>query len=419
MDLSTHTLPNGLTVASVRLPGFRTAAIAAFVRAGSRNEPARLNGLAHFLEHMAFKGTSSRDARAIAIAIERVGAQMNAYTAKDHTAYHTVLLSEHTDVALEVLADVLRRSTFPPDEIERERGVILQELADAADDPEGVAQDEFDLRAFPRQAFGRPILGSPRAVRAVSRDDCIAYQQTHYTGCNMVVVGVGGIEHSPFLDQVARHFGDLPRGAPVPSDPVRYVGGYRHVDDDYEQTSIALGWPIPARADPNYPVFEMLGDLLGGGMSSPLFQSVREQRGLAYAVDAYAEGHEDCGTLLVTAGVAPRNLRLFFDVACEQIAALTDRIEPDDLERARNQYRTHLARRLERPLALAESIARDLFLHGRVVPIDEILYRSQQIDDAALRAAATEMLRAKPTLVLVGRAGRGDHHEAVRRRLAR
>jgi predicted Zn-dependent peptidase len=418
MDLRTRVLSNGLTVASVRLPGFRTAAVGAFIRVGSRDEPASLNGISHFLEHMAFKGTELRDARRISLEIERVGASMNAYTAKDHTAYHTVLLSEHMPVALDVLADVIRRSTFPPEEIERERQVILQELGDAADDPESIAQDEFDLKAFPKQAFGRPILGSPRFVRSVTRDDFRHYLDTHYAAGNMVIAGVGALDHEQFADQVERHFGDMPAGAAAPREAARYVGGYRHVDDDYEQTSIALGWPIPARTDPIYPTYELLGELLGGGMSSPLFQSVREQRGLAYQIDAWGEGHDDCGTLQVTAGVAPRNLRVFFDVVCTELTALTRRIAPEDLERTRNQQATQLARSLERPMELAETIARDLLVHGRVLSPDERIATTMGITDEALCAAASDLLSRTPTLVLVGRAGRGDHHEAIRRRLA-
>jgi predicted Zn-dependent peptidase len=417
MDLRTRVLGNGLTVASVRLPGFRTAAIGAFVRVGSRDEPAPLNGISHFLEHMAFKGTETRDARRISLEIERVGASMNAYTAKDHTAYHAVLLAEHMPVALDVIADVIRRSTFPADEIERERQVILQELGDAADDPESIAQDEFDLRAFPKQAFGRPILGSPRFVKRVTRDDFLGYLGAHYTAANMVVAAAGDVDHERFADAVAARFGDMPAGTPVTREAAHYVGGYRHVDDDYEQTSIALGWPVPARTDPSYPVYELLGELLGGGMSSPLFQSVREQRGLAYQIDAWTEGHDDCGTLQVTAGVAPRNLRVFFDVVCDELAALTRRIAPEDLERTHNQQATHLARSLERPMELAESVARDLLVHGRVLSPDERIATTIAIGEDALIAAAKDLLSRTPTLVLVGRAGRGDHHEAVRRRL--
>jgi predicted Zn-dependent peptidase len=417
MDLQTRVLPNGLTIASVRLPGFRTAAVGTFVRVGSRDEPAELNGISHFLEHMAFKGTATRDARRISLEIERVGAMMNAYTAKDHTAFHTVLLAEHMPVALDVLADVVLRSTFPPDEIERERQVILQEIGEANDDPESIAQDEFDLRAYPKQAFGRPILGNARFVKRVGRDDFRQYLGAHYFASNTVISAVGDIDHNRFADEVEKRFGEMPQGIRVQREAVRYVGGFRHVDDDYEQTSVALGWPAPARSDPSFPVYELLGELLGGGMSSPLFQAVRERHGLAYQIDAWTEGHEDCGLLQVTAGVAPRNLRLFFEVVCSEIRELTRRITPEDLERTRNQQATHLARSLERPMDLAETVARDLLVHGRVLSPLERVATTMAIGETELQHAARELLSQPPTLVLVGRAGRGDHHRAVRRSL--
>jgi predicted Zn-dependent peptidase len=419
MDLRTRVLPNGLTIASVRLPGFRTAAVGTFVKVGSRDEPAELNGISHFLEHMAFKGTATRDARRISLEIERVGAMMNAYTAKDHTAFHTVLLAEHMPVALDVLADVVLQSTFPPDEIERERQVILQEIGEAKDDPESIAQDEFDLRAYPKQAFGRPILGNARFVKRVGREDFRHYLGTHYFASNTVISAVGDIDHDRFADEVEKRFGDMPQGVRSQREAVRYVGGFRHVDDEYEQTSVALGWPAPARSDPRFPVYELLGELLGGGMSSPLFQAVRERHGLAYQIDAWTEGHEDCGLLQVTAGVAPRNLRLFFEVVCGEIRELTHRITPEDLERTRNQQATHLARSLERPMDLAETVARDLLVHGRVLSPLERIATTMAIGETELQQAARDLLSQPPTLVLVGRAGRGDHHSAVRRSLDR
>lgn len=417
LDLQTRTLANGLTVASVRLPGFRTVSVGAYVRVGSRHEPLKLNGISHFLEHMAFKGTERRDARRISFEAEMVGATMNAYTAKDHTAYYMVLLAEHLRTGLDVLSDVLLRSTLPADEIERERTVILQELGDAADDPQDLVQDHFDLKAFPGQPLGQPILGNPKVIRTVGRDDIVDYMRTHYTAANMVVVGVGGLEHGSFADMVAEHFDGLPAGAPTVTEPARYAGGYRNIDDDFGQVSVALGWATPGRGDPRFAACELLGDLFGGGMSSPLFQAVRERRGLAYSVDAFTEGQHDCGIFQVTASVAPRNLRAFFDVVCEELGALAQRIDPGDLERARNQHRANLLMSAERPQALAETVARDLLLHGRVVPLEEMAARTRGIDEAQLRDVLADLLATTPTLAIVGRAGRGDHFGLVSRRL--
>ncbi len=407
-DVRVRTLANGLRVATARMPGFRTVSIGAWLRAGSRDEPAPLNGLSHFFEHMAFKGTERRDARRITLDVERVGGSINAYTAKDHTAYEAEMLAGHTDVALDVLADVLRRSAFPADEIERERQVILQEIGDAVDDPESMAQDAFDATAWPRQALGRPILGAPRNIRRIARDDLLQFQARHCTGANMVITGVGGVDHDAFCEQVERHFGDMPAGLREPRDASRYVGGCKHLDDDTEQTSVVLGWPVPGLADPSHRAFEMLGELLGGGMSSPLFQAVREQRGLAYQIDAWTDGLEDGGVLQVTAGVSPRNLRALLETVCEVVAAAAHQLDEDDVERTRNTLAMRWARSLERPAALSERLGRDLLMHDRIVLPDERIAQAMAVDAAALTAAARAMLAGPATLSLAGRVGRFD-----------
>lgn len=406
-------------VAAVRLPGFRSLTLAAFIGTGSRDEPVELNGISHFLEHMAFKGTAHRSARALALDIERVGASMNAYTARDHTAFHTVMLAEHLPVAMEVMADVILHSTFPPEEIERERRVILQEIGEAADDPDAMLQDAFDLRAWPQQAFGRPILGSTRFVRSVGRDDFLRHRQSHYGASRMALVAVGDIDLPTLLDQAQARFGDMPRGLPAVREPVRYGGGFRHLEEDFEQTSIALGFPVPGRLSPEFAVYELLGELLGGGTSSPLFQSVRETRGLAYQVDAWTEGHQDCGMLQLSAGVAPRHVREFLSVACGELAALAQGIPEEDLERTRNQQLTYLSRLQERPLDLAESIGRDLLMRGRAVLPEEQIRATQAIGAEQLKQAARILIEQDPTLALVGPAARGDLLGLVRRRLAR
>ena len=418
-EIRTTTLPNGLRVATAAMPGFRTVAIGAWLRVGSRDEPAPLNGLSHFYEHMAFKGTALRDARAITLEIERLGGSINAYTAKDHTACETLMLSAHADTALAVMADVLGRSVFPPDEIACERDVILQELGDAADDPESVAQDAFDAIAFPRQALGRPILGRPRNIRRIARDDLLAHQASHCTGAGMVLTAAGGLEHEAFVALAERHFGALPAGEPLSRAAARWGGGWRHLDDDTEQTSVVLGWPVPGRNHPDHAVCELLAELLGGGMSSPLFQSVREQRGLAYQIDAWTDGLEDAGVLQVTAGVSPRRLGELLQVTLDTITGAAARLDPDDIERSRNQQAMRLSRSLERPASLAEWLGRDLLAHGRVVAPAERLAQLEAIDEAALRGALATMLERRPALALAGRLGRADPQALLRASLGR
>ena len=418
MQLQTRVLSNGLTVVAIRLPEFRSLTLAAFIGAGARDEPAELNGVSHFLEHMAFKGTAQRSARSLALDIERVGGSMNAYTARDHTAFHTIALGEHLPVAMDVMADVILHSSFPPEEIERERRVILQEIGEAADDPDAMLQDAFDLRAWPQQAFGRPILGSARFVRSVGRDDFLRYRQAHYGAGRMVLVAVGDIDIDPLVDLADHHFGTMPRGLPAVREPARYGGGYRHLEEDFEMTSIALGFPVPGRLSSDFVVYDMLGELLGGGTSSPLFQSVRETRGLAYQVDAWTEGHPDCGMLQLSAAVAPRNVREFLDVACDELVALARQVSSDDLERTRNQQLTQLARLQERPLDLAETVGRDILMQGRAVPPHERIAAARGVDREQLCKAAQHLIEQPPTLALVGPAVRGDLLARVRRQLS-
>jgi predicted Zn-dependent peptidase len=417
LDLQTRILSNGLTVATVRLPAFRTLAIGAFVRAGVRDEPPRRNGLSHVLEHMAFKGTETRDARALSVATERVGASMNAYTTKDHTVYHADALAGAEPIVLDALADVIRRPVFPQDELERERGVILQEIDEAADDPESLAQDAFDDVAFPRQSIGRPILGSRRHVKSVSRDDLIAYHGAHYCAANLVIVGAGQLSHDRFADQVASRFADLERGERSTRAAARYVGGLRHVDQDFDQTSVMLGWPAPGLSDPAYATFELLADLLGAGASSPLFQSVRERHGLAYRIDAWIDGYEDCSTVQVAAGVGPRSLNAFFDRVCETLRELCREIDTEEIERTHNQRITLLAHRHERPMDLVEAVARDLVVHGRVPTPEEQIATARAIGSGALMDALRALIATPPTLALVGRTVRGDPLAALQRRL--
>lgn len=417
LDLQTRLLDNGLTVASVRMPAFRTLAMAVFVRAGGRDEPARLAGLSHVLEHMAFKGTATRDAASLSMAIERAGASMNAYTTKDHTVFHVEALAEAEAVAITALADVVLRPSFPADELARERQVILQEIDEAADDSESLAQDAFDAVAWPKQALGRPILGAPRQVRTIRREDLITYHARHYCGENLIVVGAGQLDHDRFADGIERHFGGLARGARIPREPARYVGGSRHVDQDFDQTAVIAGWPTPPRSDPAFPVCELLAELLGGGASSPLFQQIRERHGLAYRVDAWLDSHDEGGTLQIAAGVSSRNLNAFFDRIGEVLQAVAYRIDPDDLERTHNQRAMLLAQRQERPLDLAEAVALDLMTEGRVRPPEARLAAEREIGAERLSATMRALIASPPSLALVGRAGRGDLLARLRSRL--
>lgn len=414
VDVAHGRLANGLAYASVRLPGFRTACIGAYVRVGSRYEPPALAGVSHFFEHMAFKGTDRRDAYRIAVDAERAGAYMNAFTAKDHTGYYLHLPGEQGETAVELIADVLRHSVFPPEELERERHVVLQEMMEAEDDAEGIAQDEMDQAAFPRHSLGQPILGKKSVIRTIRRRDFMSYLRRHYSAPNIALVGAGSVDHAAFRRYADKYFGDLPPATVNRTEHATYRGGYRHRALDFGQTWLALGWPTLGRGAAHYPLYELLAELLGGGTASPLFQSLRERNGLAYAVSATIEGFEECGILQITAGVAPRNVSRALALVAEVLARP---IDPDDFERARNQVRAHHLARLERPQSLAEAVGIALLTHGDVNALETRRLLLETVPLAEVESLRRHLLAIPPALAIVGRAGRADHYERLCKRL--
>ena len=275
-------LPSGLTVVTERMDRVETVSFGAYVGTGSRNESAEENGVSHFLEHMAFKGTETRSAAAIAEEIEAVGGHINAYTAREQTAYYVKVLKEDTALAADIIGDILTHSTFEPEELERERGVILQEIGQANDTPDDIIFDHFQTAAYPSPPLGRPVLGLEAGIKSMPRSVLTGYMKRHYAHANVVVAAAGNLEHEGVLDLVGRHFADLPANPPPAMAQATYKGGEFREDRDLDQVHIVLGFPSVGFADPDYYPTLLLSTLLGGGMSSRLFQEVREKRGLVY-----------------------------------------------------------------------------------------------------------------------------------------
>jgi predicted Zn-dependent peptidase len=288
MTVAVTRLDNGLTIATDRMESVETVSIGAWANVGTRNEPAEVNGVSHMLEHMAFKGTERRSARAIAEEIEAVGGHLNAYTAREQTAFYLKALKEDLGLAADVIGDILSHSTFEPAEVERERGVILQEIGQANDTPDDIVFDHFQETAFPGQPMGRPVLGTEPRIRGMKRDVLMTYMRRHYAAANTVVAGAGNLEHDRFLELVQRHFADLPAESPPPALPGHYEGGEFREARELDQVHVVLGFPSVGYADPDYYPAMLLSTLLGGGMSSRLFQEVREKRGLVYSIYSFS-----------------------------------------------------------------------------------------------------------------------------------
>jgi len=420
MNIEQSTLPNGLRVISVNLPGFDSAAVAAFVDAGSRNETAENNGIAHFLEHMAFKGTTHRTSLQIGQEIEVLGSSINAYTSQDQTCYFVTGLKSTVAESVAILGDVLTSSVFDTAEIAVERGVILQEIRRSSDNPSHVAHDGFGLTAYPDQALGRPILGRPAFIESAGQDNFRNFVAKHYFAENMVVVGTGGVEHAAFVALVGEHFGALPsRPEADKAPPARYVGGYaRETEKDFEQVTVLLGLRSVGETDPTVHAHKVLARAIGGGMSSPLFQEVREKRGLVYSVHAYSDHGADYGDFVVFAGTTAQHVGELLTVACGEIAKATARIGEQDMQRAKNSLLVQIATAKEKPFTLARGLAGSLFEHGHVVTPEEAMRDIEAVTMEDVTAAARAVVASNPTLSLVGPVADADYHGQVQAALA-
>ena len=279
MTVKVSKLPNGLTVASDSMPGVETVSLGAWVGVGTRHEPAAINGVAHLLEHMAFKGTERRSAYDIAQEIEAVGGHLNAYTSRENTAFYAKVLVDDAPLAVDILADILLNPTFDEEELRRERAVVLQEIGQANDTPDDIIFDRFQEAAYPEQALGRPVLGTAEIVRGIERPTLQDYMTRHYGAAGMVFAAAGKIEHDGFVALAADAFAALPRAASAAVEPAGYVGGDYRETRDLEQVHVLLGFPTVGYLDPDYYTASVLSTLFGGGMSSRLFQEVREKRG--------------------------------------------------------------------------------------------------------------------------------------------
>ena len=411
-------LPSGLTVVTERMDRVETVSLGAYVASGTRHEPAEENGASHFLEHMAFKGTERRTAAEIAEEIEAVGGHINAYTAREQTAFYVKLLKENTALGCDIIGDILCHSSFEPGEFERERGVILQEIGQANDTPDDIIFDHFQETAFPGQPMGRPVLGTEPRIKAMQRDVLMRYMRHHYTSANTVVAGAGNLEHDRFLDLVAKNFADLPAEPPPPAAPGRYDGGEFREERDLDQVHIVLGFPSVAYADPDYYPAMLLSTVLGGGMSSRLFQEIREKRGLVYSIYSFTAPYNDGGLFGIYAGTGESEAAELMPVALDELAKIQDHVKPAELARARAQVKAGLLMSLESTGIRCEQLARQIQVFGRVIPTAETVAKIEAVTEADVQRAAARIFRARPTLAAMGPAGRVPAVPQIAERLA-
>ncbi|WP_234730352.1 M16 family metallopeptidase [Acidocella facilis] len=417
-QVSITTLPSGLTVLTERMERVETVSFGAYVGAGTRHETAAENGVAHFLEHMAFKGTERRSAADIAEAIENVGGHINAYTSREQTAYYVKLLKEDLALGADIIGDILCHSSFEPEELERERGVILQEIGQANDTPDDIIFDHFQSAAYPAQPMGRPVLGTEAIIRSMKREALPGFMRQHYTPENMVIAASGNLYHEQVVELAQRHFADLPRAecaAPMEAD---YMGGEYRELRDLDQAHIVLGFDAPGYGQPDYYPSMLLSTLLGGGMSSRLFQEIREKRGLVYSIYSFTAPAQDGGLFGIYAGTGESEAAELIPVTLEELEKVQRSVSEAELNRARAQLKAGLLMSLESTGSRCEQLARQWQVFGRIIPVEETVGKINAVTVEDIRASAAKIFRQKPTLATIGPVAQVPKFSAIIDRLA-
>ncbi len=397
------TLANGLRTVVIPMPWRHTASLSVFIRTGSLHETRALNGISHVVEHMAFKGTHSRDCQRINLDAERLGAEVNAHTDKDHTAFHVEGLPQDLPAFVELLADIVLNSTFPEAELERERQVIEHEFTEFEEDPVGTAFQLFDKACYGLHPAGQPVIGNRANLKRFTRSDLLDYVQRQYTACNVVVAVAGPVEADAFTRTVEAAFGAMPRGLPNAVEPPAWQGGVklRRLAGS-SQCHMVLGFDAPPLVDERHLAHVLAAALLGEGMSSPLLDEIRERRGLAYYTSCSADIFPLAGQFVLEAATGPEQAHEFLDAASELLRRHADAADEAGLQRARNQIAVRTLRELEQPARRMEAAAQDLFVHGRLRDTGRWLQQLRATEGAAVREVFARMLEGKGAVAMAG-----------------
>ncbi|WP_299688205.1 pitrilysin family protein [uncultured Tateyamaria sp.] len=403
MNTKTHRLPNGFRIVTEHMPGLASASIGIWVGAGARHEAPEQNGIAHFLEHMAFKGTERRTALQIAEAIEDVGGYINAYTSREVTAYYARVLEADVPLAMDVLSDILLNPVFDQSEIEVERGVILQEIGQALDTPDDVIFDWLQEQAYPEQPLGRTILGPSERVSAFQRDDLARFTAQHYGPEQMILSAAGAIDHDAIVRLAETLFGHLTPRPMAVADTARFQGGEVRHEKTLEQAHFALAFESPGYRDDAIYTAQIYASALGGGMSSRLFQEIRENRGLCYSIFAQAGAYADTGMTTIYAGTSQEQVAELAHITVDEMKRAAEDMTVAEVERARVQMKAGLLMGLESPSNRAERLARLIQIWDRVPSLEETVARIDAVTAADVRSFAEHMAGQAPmALALYG-----------------
>lgn len=414
MQWQMTTLSNGLRVITSTRPHFETVSLGVWIKTGSAFESEDLNGISHFFEHTCFKSTTTRNSLQISEEIEDVGGQMNAYTSREFTAFYAKMLKNDTELALDVIADILQNATFPEDELIKEREVVVQEIKQAIDTPDDIIFDYFQEQAFPNQALGRTILGSAEKVRSFDASTLRRYLATNYAAENMVACAVGNIEHEAFVKMAEQRLSGFNAKASFTPEQQIYKGGFFIEKRDIEQAHIVLGFQgFKYECEDYYPSV-IFSTLFGGGMSSRLFQEIREKRGLVYTVYSFANSHTQNGLFGIYAGTGKEELKELMPVIATEISKVcNNQVDAKELERAKVQLKASMLMGLESSSSSAEVLARQMLLFNRIIPVEEMVERVEKVTLNDIQSVAQQIFATKPTYTLLGSIGKYLDYEKL------
>ena len=407
-----HRLASGLTIYVDPMPGLESAAIGVWAQAGSVDERADEHGLAHLLEHMAFKGTTTRTARDIAEEIEAVGGYLNAATSNQRTGYYVRVLNDDIALAIDILSDILINPQFDENEFAREKEVVTQEIGEAADTPDDVVFENLQAISWSGHALARPILGTPQSVRGHTTDGLRAFMARGYQPERMIVAAAGGVDVDDFVRRIETAFAGLAsQGEGNARTPPQFKGGVKHDKRAIEQTHIAVAFSGVSARDDDFFAARIFAEALGGGMSSRLFQKVREEKGLAYSVYAFSDSYDDCGLVGCYAGADAGEIPAIAAVFREEIEAMAGGVDTAEIARARSMLRASMLMSLESPAARIENAAGQLFRDGNILTAEEVTARLNAVSAADVRRVAARAAEGPAALSLVGTA---DPDQAIK-----
>ncbi len=402
MTIQSTVLPNGLRVVSDFIPSVETASLGVWLDVGTRNETKDINGIAHMLEHMAFKGTERRTALQIAEEIEAVGGYLNAYTGRETTAYYARILKEDAPLAVDILSDILQYSTFDAAEFQKEQSVIIQEIGQSNDTPDDIVFDYFQETCFPGHSMGWTTLGTVDVIQSLKPETVKDYMKRHYGAKQMVFSAAGNIDHDDLVQMVSKGFTNLTPDCSHSPTPARYQGGDYRQDKELEQVHVLLGFEGVPYGHKDYYALSVLSTLLGGGMSSRLFQEIREKRGLVYTVYSYMSSYKDSGVFGIYAGTGEDEVKELFPVVCEQLKTLGSTLNETEINRAKAQLKASLMMGLESTSNRCERLANHVLIYGRPLSSAEIIKSINNVTKEDLKNLSDRLFKSPLTLTTLG-----------------